>query len=359
MPLECWRAGASAILVAVAASVAAGCGASDSGTADPAAVSDSADSAAEAADPRAQFTGTWRLVRTERYDQRGEPLSDLMHPTIGLADVLGYLMYDGARFGRIVQRADRPGDDAQAAVEGYEAYFGAYGVRAAEGYVRYRIAGSVNPRLTGTDLESFYEFSGEQLILTPGLQCPDSYVARNGCAYGTTGIQLRHFWERVAASPELGPDAEPFYGFWAIDRLERRSLDGDDLPVGQYVDGYLAYMPSGQMAVQLMRPDRRRYEGPRPTAAEAEAAMETYASYFGPFSLEPDEDVVVHHRSGHLAPNQVGTDARRAFAFRDGRLILRPPVSADAEGREGQTSVYWNRIVDFGAAAPLPPPARD
>ena len=346
MALECGRARASAIVVAVAAFVATGCGAGDSGTADPAADS----GAAEAAELREGFTGTWRLVRTERYDQRGDPLSDLMHPTIGLADVLGYLMYDGERFGRIVQRAERPADDVQAAVEGYEAYFGAYEVREAEGYVRYRIAGSVNPRLTGTDLESFYEFSGEQLILTPGLQCPDSYVAGNGCAYGTTGIQLRHFWERVAPSPEVGPEAEPFHGFWAIDRLERQSLDGDALMAGQYADGYLAYMPSGQMAVQLMRPDRRRYEGPRPTAPEAEAAVESYASYFGPFSLEADEDVVVHHRSGHLDPDQVGTDARRAFAFRDGQLVLQPRVSTDAEGREGQTSVYWNRIVDSRAA---------
>ncbi|MXY24329.1 MAG: lipocalin-like domain-containing protein [Acidobacteria bacterium] len=347
MAFACWRGGACTILV-VAAFVVAGCGAADSG-----AVAD-ADAAAEAVDPREQFAGTWRLVRTERYDQRGEPLSDLMHPTIGLADVLGYLMYDGDRFGRIVQRVDRSAEDIQAALEGYEAYFGAYEVREAEGYVRYRIAGSVNPRLTGTELESFYEFSGGQLVLTPGLRCPDSYVARNGCAYGTTGIQLRHFWDRVAPSQESGAAAEPFHGFWAIDRLERQSLDGGDLSANQYADGYLAYMPSGQMAVQLMRPDRRRYEGPRPTAAEAEAAMETYASYFGPFSLEPGEDVVVHHRAGHLDPDQVGTDARRAFAFRDGQLVLQPPVSTDAEGREVQTSVYWNRVSARDSAAVAP-----
>ena len=351
MAFEGWRGVICAMVVAIAASVAAGCGATDPGE------GSDAGPAAEVADPRGQFTGTWRLVRTERYDQRGEPLSDLMHPTIGLAEVLGHLMYDGDRFGRIVQRVDRPGDDAQAAVEGYEAYFGAYEVREAEGYVAYRIAGSLNPRLTGTDLESFYAFSGDQLVLTPGLQCPDSYVARNGCAYGTTGIQLRHFWDRVAPSAALGPEAEQFHGFWAIDRFERQSPDGNDLPVEQYADGYLAYLPSGQMAVQLMRPDRRRYEGPRPTMPEAEAAMSTYLSYFGPFSFEPDGEAVVHRRDGHLDPGQVGTDARRPFAFRDGQLVLQPPASTDAEGREGRTSVFWNRVnaadsAAGGAAAP-------
>ena len=338
MRIDGWRRGASAAVVAIAASGLSGCGAVDSG------MSPDASGSPAAADPRDAFGGTWRLVRTERYDQLGEPLSDLMHPTIGLAEVLGYLMYDGERMGMIVQQADRPADDAQAAVEGYTAYFGTYAVDEAEEYVRHRIAGSPNPRLTGTDLEAFYEFSGDQLILTPGLQCPDSYVRGNGCAYGTTGIQLRLFWDRVAPSTELGPDAAPFYGFWAIDRFERQSLDGNDLPVEQYADGYLAYMPSGQMAVQLMRPDRRRYEGPRPTATEAEAAMETYLSYFGPFSLQAGEEVVVHHRAGHLDPDQVGTDARRPFAFRDSQLVLQPPVSTDAEGREGQTTVFWNRL---------------
>ena len=339
MAIERWRRVAGAALAAVVAMVAAGCGTADSGGGP-----DATGPAAETADPRQQFTGTWRLSRTERYDQRGDPLSDLVHPAIGLAEVLGYLMYDGERVGLIMQQADRPADDVQSAVEGYEADFGTFVVHEAEGYVTHRIAGSLNPRFTGTDLESFYEFSGDQLILTPGLQCPDSYVTGNGCAYGTTGIQLRHFWDPVPPATGSEPDAVPFYGFWAIDRFDRQSLDGIDLPVEQYADGYLAYMPSGQMAVQLMRPDRQRYEGARPTAPEAEVAMGTYLSYFGPFSLEADEGVVVHHRAGHLNPSQVGTDARRAFAFRDGQLVLQPPVATDAEGRESQTSVFWNRI---------------
>ncbi len=345
MRIDGWRRGASAVVVAMAAPILIGCGAADSGMA-----SDASDTVAEAADPRDRFVGTWRLVRTERYDQRGDPLSDLMHPTIGLSEVLGYLMCDGERMGMIVQQADRPLDDVQAAVEGYTAYFGTYEVNEAERYVRHRIAGSLNPRLTGTDLEAFYEFSDDQLILTPGLQCPDSYVTGNGCAYGTTGIQLRLAWDRVPPAPTQA-DAAPLYGFWAIDRVEQ-SLDGADLPVAQHENGYLAYMPSGQMAVQLMRPDRRRYEGPRPTVPEAEAAIETYFSYFGPFSIQPDGPVVVHHRAGHLDPEQVDTDAPRGFTLRDdGKLVLQPPVSTDAEGRESLTTVFWTRLAELDPAA--------
>ena len=170
-------------------------------------------------------------------------------------------------------------------------------------------------------------------MLIPGRQCPDSYVTDRGCAYGTTGIQLRNVWERLPASPAIGDEGRRFLGFWEIDRIERRTLDGTELPAEQFAAGYLIYMPSGYMAVHLMRPDRRPYEGPRPTALEAHAAMRSYASYFGPFTVNPEEGIVVHHRAGHLDPGSIGVDAPRAFEFRDGQLILRPPVSTVDGGR--------------------------
>ncbi len=307
--------------------------------------------ASEAVDPAAAFVGTWRLARVERYDQTGAPLSDLMHPTIGLAETLAFLMFDGERMGLVLQEeegaADAPGgpatDDALAAVERYTAYFGPYALDEAGGYVSQRIAGSLNPRLTGGRLEPFYEFDADRLVLVPGLQCPDSYVTDRGCAYGTTGIQLRNVWERVEPSPDLGDEAGRFLGFWEIDRIERRTPDGTEIPTAQFAAGYLIYMPSGYMAVHLMRPDRRPYEGPRPTVLEAHAAMGSYASYFGPFTVDTEGGVVVHHRAGHLDPERIGVDAPRAFEFRDGQLILRPPVST-VDGQDVRTSVFWNRL---------------
>ena len=327
------------ILVVAPALLVGGCGA-----ADPDATASDGGAVAEPADPRTRLVGTWRLARTDRYDQRGEPLSHLMHPTIGLADVLGYVMYDGERVGMILQETERSSDDILGTVEGYTAYFGTYEVNEAQGFVTHRVAGSLNPRLTGEAPELLYEFSGEQLILTPGLQCPDSYVTDSGCSYGTTGVQLRYVWERVPPADPGDAGRGRFYGFWSLDGFERHTLDGEAIPVAQYADGYLAYMPSGQMAVQLTGADRPPYEGVRPTVAEAEAAFQSYISYFGPFRLQPDDTVVVHHRAGHLDPDQVDTDAHRRFEFREGRLVLQPPVSTDAEGREGQTSVFWRRL---------------
>ena len=347
------------VTVAVLAGALGGCQAPASSV-DPDApdTPEAAGASAEAVEPPATLAGTWRLERIERYDQTGAPLSELMHPTIGLAERLGFLMSDGERLGIVVQEEagassapdGRPPDEALAAVERYTAYFGPYTRDEAGGYVSQQIAGSLNPRLTGSRLEPLYELDATQLVLVPSLQCPDSYATDRGCAYGTTGIQLRNIWEKLEPSPDVGAEARPFLGFWEIDRIERRTLDGALLPTEQFAAGYLGYMPSGYMAVHLMRPDRRPYTGPRPTALEAHAAKQSYASYFGPFTVNAEEGVVVHQRAGHLDPDSIGVDAPRAFEFRDGQLVLRPPVST-VDGQEVQTSVFWNRLstLDSGA----------
>ena len=312
-----------------------------------------ADARVESVDPGAAFIGTWRLGRVERSDQRGAPLPDFVHDTIGVGKPLAYLMYDGERMGTVVQqegRAPSAGDgltrdDALAAIESYAAYFGRYSVDEAGGYLSHQVAGSLNPSGAGGETQPFYELSGNQLVLTPSLQCPDSFLTGRGCGYGTTGVQLRNVWERLNRSTAAVDDERRFFGFWEIDRVERRAIDGDgeEIPTEQYAEGYLIYMPSGYMAVHLMRPGRDPYAGTRPTAAEAEAAIRGYVSYAGPYSVHAEDGVVVHHQAGHLDPNRIGDDARRGFEFRDDQLILEPPVST-LDGRQIQTRVFWNRL---------------
>ena len=342
---------ARAAAIGILAGAAGACGGPAPADTDaPEASAAAAESAADF-DPGARLAGTWRLERIERFDQAGAPLSDLMHPTIGLAPTLGFLMADGERLAFVMQEeapaAGADGgaapDDAAGAVERYASRFGPYALDEARGFVAQQLLGSLNPRLTGGRLEPFYEFDGDRLALSPGLQCPDSYVRDRGCAYGTTGIQLRTVWERLPPSAEAGGAARPFLGFWEIDRLERRAADGAEVPAEQFAAGYLVYMPSGYMAVHLMRPDRRPWEGPRPTDLEAHAALRSYASYFGPFRVDADEGVVAHHLAGHLDPGRIGGGALRDFEFRGGQLVLSPPVST-AGGRQVRTRVFWNRL---------------
>ena len=298
----------------------------------------------------APFIGTWKLLRVERYDQAGEPLPDFVHEEIGRGDPLGYLMYDGEQMAVAVQQevpvpfsgnVPTP-EEALVAVGNYSAYFGPYSVDVEDGYVSHLVVGSLNPRGAGGETQPFYEFLTNQLVLTPSLQCPDSFLTDRGCGYGTTGIQLRNVWEKLEPSAAGDIDSR-FFGFWQIDRVERRTPDGRAVPTPQYEQGYLIYMPSGYMMVQLMRPDRRPYEVMQPTATEAYDVMQSYLSYFGPFSVHSDEGVVVHQRDGNLNPNQIGVDASRDFEFRNGQLILRA-AGGRGEGAETETFIYWDRL---------------
>ena len=329
--------------------------------AEPASVPDApdvADARVESIDPRAAFIGTWRLGRVERSDQRGAPLPDFVHDTIGLGEPLGYLMYDGERMATVVQQenhtlSDGEGSDALAAVESYTAYFGSYSVDEADGYVSHQVAGSLNPAGAGGETQPYFELSPNQLVLTPSLQCPDSFLTARGCGYGTTGVQLRNVWEKIDRSTEVGDDERRFFGFWEIERVERRFVDGEsgEVPTEQYAAGYLIYMPSGYMAAQLTRPDRDPYERTRPTPAEATATMRGFVSYAGPFTVDAEQRVVVHHQAAHLDPTRVGGDARRGFEFRDDQLVLEPPVSM-LDGRQIQTRVFWNRLSTLDTDPP-------
>ena len=60
--------------------------------------------------------------------------------------------------------------------------------------------------------------------------------------------------------------------------------------------------------------------------------------------MNEEESYLVHHRIGNEDPGQSGTDAQRFYELTDTHLSLRPPVSVDDEGREGQSTIRWARL---------------
>ncbi len=292
-----------------------------------------------APDPRDQFIGTWKLVGVERYDA-DDDLLPTEPGTFGAGEPLGYIMYDGEHMGVVIQQEgrqpyasdQRTPDEALAAITSYTSYFGPYSVNEAESYVTHHVEGHLRPAGTGQDNQRFYEFSGNQLALKP--------------PRAASGVQTSVVWEKMRERPGLTAADREFLGFWEYDHSERRTLDGESLDANQFDDGYILYMPSGVMAVHLTRPGRPTYADARPTPDEAEAAMRTYASYFGPFTLHADDDgraYVLHHRTGNLGPNGIGVEAQRFYEFRDNQLILMPPAGT-ADGQPAQSYIHWNRL---------------
>lgn len=111
---------------------------------------------------------------------------------------------------------------------------------------------------------------------------------------------------------------ERLLGSWRLVSYETTDAHGrKGRPYGDAV-GRISYDANGNMAGQVMRPDRA------PATAYA-----GYIAYFGTFEVAADERSVVHHVHGSLNPAWVGGDQVRSLRFDGARLILSTVTSKD------------------------------
>ena len=294
-----------------------------------------------------RFVGAWTLAGIERRNADGVLLSP------PAADRLGYLIYDPAGYmGVTIMRPDRvpysedgpTADEALAQFGSYTSYFGRFTVEEAEGTITHHVEGSLNPNGVGADYKRSYTFTEDRLTLQPPPAADGSKVLLS--------------WIRQPDLPasELTDTHRRLFGAYRIESVSRHTTDGYAIEAEQYERAYLFYTPSEHMSVHLMRPGREPYAGDRPTAEEALHIVESYGSYFGPFSVREmagcitcpgprDQGYLTHHRVGSEDPRGSGTDARRYYELTDTHLTLRPPVSTDDQGREVVTALRWERLL--------------
>ncbi len=282
-----------------------------------------------------QFAGAWELVKIESFDADGELLAP---PT---TDQLGYIIYDPAGYMGVTimqpvrepYAGQRTPEQALAAYSSYTSYFGTFTVNEAEGFLTHHLEGSLNTRGAGSDYQRFYTFSGNRLTLQPPA--------------GANGNRTELTWEKLPDLPEseLTETHKRLFGFYRIESVSREIVGGESLPSAQYETAFIIYAPSGHMAVHLMRPGREPYAaGTRLSPEDALSAVQTYGSYFGPFSVHEDEGYLVHQRIGNLSPRQTYTDAQRFYELTDTHLTLRPPAGTNQEGQQVQSALRWARI---------------
>ena len=289
-------------------------------------------------DPKTPFVGTWELVRFERIDADGNALPAPEPPAVGSEGSVGYIMYDPIGYmgvtimpgGRQAYAGDEPTpDEALAAMRSYVSYFGTYSVNEKEGYVTHHLQGNLSPASAFNDNKRFYELSGNQLTLMPPA--------------GDSGVQLRIVWQRLPNLPdaELTATHRQLFGFYRHVKSERWTMDDEPVPAVQSDNGFIIYMPSGHMAVHIMRPGRPDFTGAA-TPEDALGAVQTYGSYFGPFSVNEADGYLMHERIGNLNPGEI-TDAQRFYELNDTTLILRPPPRV-IDGREVKSAITWERL---------------
>ena len=71
------------------------------------------------------------------------------------------------------------------------------------------------------------------------------------------------------------------------------------------------------------------------TPAEKHALYDAYVAYFGTYTLDREQGVVIHHVEADLADVFIGKDESRPFVLRDDTLILAPHWQVNGETWHG------------------------
>lgn len=144
-------------------------------------------------------------------------------------------------------------------------------------------------------------------------------------------------------------ETNPLVGVWKLVSWEATRVSNGDkrLPFGRSLDGRISYDERGNMSAQVTQIHRQPFVtdfmgGARPD--ETQLAFHTYIAYFGKYSVDTKEGLIVHHVEGSLFPNWVGTKQERHFQLDGRRLSLRTPPMAMNAGYKEVHTLIWEKI---------------
>ena len=79
------------------------------------------------------------------------------------------------------------------------------------------------------------------------------------------------------------------------------------------------------------------------TPEEIEASYKGCISYFGTYTVDVENGVILHHVEGSIFPNMEGTEQRRFYEQNENLLQLRtPPFNVAGERAVGV--IEWKRV---------------
>jgi hypothetical protein len=100
-------------------------------------------------------------------------------------------------------------------------------------------------------------------------------------------------------------------GEWVLVKYEVFGENGQTRP-GNYDIGRINY-GEHEMSAHLMRSGRPKDSAS--TEAARAAAFQGYLGYFGPYTIDAAQKIVVHHVAGSSLPNWLGTEQVRHYGF--------------------------------------------
>jgi hypothetical protein len=119
---------------------------------------------------------------------------------------------------------------------------------------------------------------------------------------------------------------ERLVGSWTLLSYTTEAPDGTTgRPYGEAV-GRLNYDAAGNMAGQVMRPNRLPVAPGQWGTQEVRSAYAGYIAYFGTYEVNDAGDTVVHHVEGALNPGWVSGRQVRRLRFEGDLLVLSTDV---------------------------------
>ncbi|MHA4871857.1 lipocalin-like domain-containing protein [Duganella sp. PWIR1] len=145
-------------------------------------------------------------------------------------------------------------------------------------------------------------------------------------------------------------------GRWDIVSWEQLYDDGRrELPMGEQLEGFIRYLPDGDMVCMISKAGRKPFEqGGQWNAPDAEKARayDSMLSYSGRYRV--DGDTITHQVQASLFPNWIGGEQKRKLVVQDdGTLALQARLEADTP--QARTArLVWRRHVSAEPAGGQP-----
>ena len=140
-------------------------------------------------------------------------------------------------------------------------------------------------------------------------------------------------------------------GTWVLDSFTATDEDGETIDImGAGAAGFICYSDDGWMSVQIVKPDRMRYDIPDVEGGTDEqtlSAARGLFAYAGKYTIDEENAVVYHHLQFSLIPNWIGSKQKRYITKEsDNVLVLSAdPVRMGPGGKKRKSRLRWTKAA--------------
>lgn len=138
-------------------------------------------------------------------------------------------------------------------------------------------------------------------------------------------------------------------GTWRLDSFTATDEDGNIVEImGEGAQGFICYSQDGWMSVQIIKPDRPRYDIPDVEGGTTEqtlAAAHGMFAYAGRYTVDEENGIVYHHLEFSLIPNWIGSTQKR-YINKESENVLAltaDPVRMGPGGLKRRSRLRWVR----------------